>query len=40
MKYGADSFKGITPRVRGKQRQRKISRKQERRLARSQCKDF
>lgn len=38
MKYGADSFKGISPRKRAKHPARKIARKQERRVAREFCK--
>lgn len=37
IKYGAETFKGITPRVRGKQPARKIARKQERREGKAQA---
>ena len=39
MKYGADSFKGISPRKRAKHPARKIARKQERRVARKECNE-
>lgn len=36
IKYGAETFKGITPRVRGKKPARKIARKQERRAGKAE----
>lgn len=39
IKYGAETFKGITPRVRGKKPARKLARKQERRAGKVQAAD-
>ena len=39
MKYGGETYKGIWPRKRAKIPARKLARKQERRVAKLQCKD-